>query len=364
MCLCLAAGCGDDKGTDSVVSPEITQTYPVDGATDISLFTEISIWFSRDMDEATLDSIYVNGMTAHEIEYSASEKMATVTVDSMFMPETVYEVKVVSHVMDTDGSNLAEDYTFSFTTGPFDCGHIQDRFEPNDDVATATPIELNTTYSLLSTCGAEERRDIYRFTVYDTVMVTATTDVSYCDTIKISFLEEFLRSDGGELSSAGTSINIPGSFTWHYSFLPGTYHFSIGKYHPDQYTAAYSLTLETSEPCQDDAYEDNDLFDEAAALTAGSYTGLRGCKTDQDYYSLELTEGQVLTVTYTQTSEPQVLRRLTIYDAEERELFRRQESASQTVGAHNITSTGTYYIGFFFWSDNIVYDLDIEVTGP
>jgi hypothetical protein len=362
-CICLASGCGDDKGTE-VVSPEVTQTYPEDGAVDVSLYTGVSIWFSRDMDEASLDSIYIGDMTTQYAQYSASEKMVTVLPDSMLKPETLYEVRVVSYVMDTDGNNLAEDYTFGFTTGPFDCAHIQDRFEPNDDIATATPVELNTTYRLLSTCGAEERRDLFRFTVDDTVMVTARTDISYCDTIKISFLEEFLRSDGEALSSAGTSISPPSSITWHYSFLPGTYHYSIGKYHPDQYTAPYSLTLETSEPCRDDVYEDNDLFDEAAVLTPGSYSGLRGCKTDQDYYSLELIEGQVLTVTYNQTSAPQVLRRLTIYDVEQRELLRRQESASPTVGTINIPSTGTYYIGFFFWSDDIAYDLDIEVTGP
>ena len=57
-CMCLVAGCGDDKGTE-VTPPQITQTYPEDGVTDVSLLTEISVWFSRDMDQATLDSIYI-----------------------------------------------------------------------------------------------------------------------------------------------------------------------------------------------------------------------------------------------------------------------------------------------------------------
>jgi hypothetical protein len=361
--MCLILGCGDDNVTE-VVSPKVTQTYPEDGATDVNLFTEISIWFSRDMDEASLDSIYVGDMTNHSVDYSGSEKMATVLVDSMLKPGTLYEVRVVSYVMDTDGNKLAADYEFSFTTGPFDCAHLQDRFEPNDDITTATPVELDTHYPRLSTCGGQERRDLFRFTVTDTVKVTAMNHVSHSDSNKANFLVEFLRSDGAELTAAGMLGNVPGNMDWWRTFLPGTYYLSTGKYHDDQYIVAYDLVLETSEPCQDDEFEDNDLFDEAAPMTPGSYPGLRGCKVDEDYYSLELTGGQTLTVTYAQTSTPEKLRRLTIYDEGERELLRRQESTSPTVGTLTIPSTGTYYIGFFFWNDDITYDLDIEVSGP
>jgi len=362
-CICLVLGCGDDKGTE-VVSPKVTQTYPEDGATDVSLFTGISVWFSRDMDEATLDSIYVSDMTNHDVEYSVSEKMATVLLDSMFKPETLYEVRVVSYVADTDGNNLAADHTFSFTTGPFDCAHIQDRFEPNDDLANATPIELDTPYTFLSSCGSEERRDFFRFTVESEAKITVKNYVTYSDSNEGSFLVEFLRQDGTEYISAGIHHDVPGTMEWRRSFLPGTYIVTTGKYHDDQYTVAYNFLLETSEPCQEDEFEDNDLFDEAAPMTPGTYTDLRGCAVDLDYYSIELTAGQRITVTFTQTNTPTNLRRLSIFDVEERELVRRQESTDITIGILDITATGTYYIGFFFWADDTTYDLDIEVTGP
>jgi hypothetical protein len=362
-CICLVAGCGDDD-TVNVVTPKVTQTFPEDGATGLSLFTPISIWFSREMDEASLDSIFVDNKPASMIEYVSGDKRAIVYADTLLEAEAVHEVLVSSYAMDTGGNNLASDYTFSFTTGPLDCAHLQDRFEPNDDVLTATPVELNVTYNLLSSCGDAERRDLFRFTVGDTVKVTAKNHVSYSDSTRANFLVEFLRPDGAEYTAAGMLGHVPGNMDWYKTVLPGTYIVSTGKYHDDQYLVAYDLTLETSEPCIDDEYEDNDFFDEAPLLSPGNYTDLRACMQDKDYYMLDLEAGQTLEVTFTQTSTPERLRRLLLYNSDYDELARVQSSSSPTTAGLIISETGTYYVGLIFWNDDIVYDLLIDVTGP
>ena len=76
-------GCSDDKGTEaSLTAPVVTTTSPTNGATDVNLNPLIFVTFSKEMDAASLDSIYVSNMTVHHVEYHDTSKTAVVYIDS------------------------------------------------------------------------------------------------------------------------------------------------------------------------------------------------------------------------------------------------------------------------------------------
>jgi hypothetical protein len=370
LAVCLLVGCGkDDSGGVRVVVPRITQIYPENGASDVNLNTFVSVWFSSDMDEASLDSIYVIGVPTHHVEYDHSQRMATVHLDTILAPETIYEARISSYVMDNHGNNLAGDSTISFTTGPFDCEHLRDMFEPNDQAALAPHLELHETYALLSSCGGEERNDVFEFTLTDTVNVIARTEAAYLDTEYVAWQMYFERANGDLYAGIGTSFGpsrmIP---THHHTFLPGTYYLHLWKYYEDHHIVVYHLTLDTSDPCQDDGYEDNDFIDQAVPISPGTIEGLRGCDSDGDFFSTDLVAGQTLTVAATEVTTKDQTRMLEIFGPDHSRLTGHVSHdhpiENPIIETWTATEGGTYYFWVYWIGDGVVYDLYVEVTGP
>lgn len=76
---------------------------------------------------------------------------------------------------------------------------------------------------------------------------------------------------------------------------PGRYYFKITSDRPQRYRIGLFAGA-VSQSCTPDAYEPNDTAETAARMTIGqSYDGL-SCPTDLDWYSLQVTEGQQLTI--------------------------------------------------------------------
>jgi hypothetical protein len=266
------SGCSDDGNGVKVVFPTVTATSPVDGATGISLNASISITFSRAMDEATLDSIYVSDMTVYRVDYDDGLKMATVYIDSLLDPQTPYDVTVSSYCMDKSGNNLSGDHTFSFTSGEFGCDELDHPFGDNHSLATAADIEFGRRYKLLPSCGGDGNMDYFKFTLTQAATVTAHYEVVYADTNKMSWRCYFPRTEDDYYTAHGSGPRIqdtPQPYELMYSFLPGTYYLRTGKTYDTGHTAVYELVVETSEACPDDAYEDNDFPDQAVPATAG-----------------------------------------------------------------------------------------------
>ena len=366
IALCLLAGCGkDDPGETRVVVPRVIQFYPEDGATDVNLNTFVSVWFSEDMEASSLDSICVTGVPSHHVEYDAAAKKATVYLDTLLAPETGYEIYVSSYVMDDHGNNIAGDTTVGFTTGPFDCEHLSDMFEPNEDAASAPDLELHRTYALLTSCGEEERNDVFAFTLTDTVKVTARTEAAYVDTEYISWHMYFERDDGSFYHGIATSFRSNNPVPFHaHTFLPGRYYLHIWKTYIDHHEVAYHLTLDTSDPCEDDAYEDNDFIDQAVPVDPGTIEGLLGCKSDGDFFSTVLAAGQLLTVTATERTALGGNRMLEIFGPDHRYLTGHFDMVNPAVESWTAVEGGTYYFWILWLADGIVYDLDVEVSGP
>ena len=359
----MLTGCGDDGGGVAVVTPRVTQTFPEDGAAGVDLTIAISVWFSRDMEEATLDSVYVLEIPASQREYDSSEKKLTLYPDGMLDPDSTYHVRVSSYCMDMDGNNLAQDYTFSFTSGQFICDDMLDRFEPNDDVSSATPIEIGVTYPMLVSCGDGERRDFYEFTLDAPAKVTATTKMANMDTSYVSWWIFWVNENGDDYVTRGTSFEEGDSTaSFHYSFLPGTYYVMVGKSEVDHHFVVYDLTLETSDACPDDEYEDNDFLYEAAPITPGTYEDLRGCYVDADFFAIDLTTGQTLTVTVTEITTNDYLKRLVIYDPDLYSKTGDTDWDNPKTESWTAEMDGPHYFQVRWWSEEVIYNLNVEVS--
>jgi hypothetical protein len=267
--------------------------------------------------------------------------------------------------MDTNGNGLNGDHTFSFTTGTLDCGHIEDYFEPNDDIASATPVEFGTEYRMLTSCGDAERKDFFKFTLTETKKVTARADVFYSDVWPLQYLFAFYDVDGHEYTSAGSQREAPGIYSWRYAFLPGTYYVEVGNYHVDAALSAYNLTLVTSEACQDDQYEDNDFYDQAVPVTPDILLeDLRACASDADWFAVDLVAGQTLTVTMTEEAPSNNTRRINIFKSSAQSVRQVQGTANPMVLTFEATEDITYAVRVYWWVDDITYDLNLEVAGP
>ncbi len=358
----LIAGCGDDGGgsqAKDTTPPTVFLTNPADGATGISPNKSIWISFSEPMDEASLDSIFIGGEAPGHIEYDMDSHSATLWPGEVLDAETECEVRVAAAVQDQAGNEMENDHFFAYTTGPFSCGGLSDQFEGNDDIANAAPVELDTWYWLVPSCGSDARYDYYKYTLTDAAMTTVKVHFVYADTTHLRWGIHFYRADGDDYSTLGTGHwPYPGDFDYHYSFLPGTYYAMIYKQDDDPFTGVYNFVIETSEPCVDDQYEDNDFADEATSITAGLHEGLRGCYVDADYYSIEMAPGKTLKVTMTETTTRGGSRTLRLW------------GPGVSVGGTNqveprtemvLTQAGTYYILTQWWTDGVIYDLNIEV---
>jgi hypothetical protein len=370
LALCFQGGCGDDDSGDiSVVTPQVTQVYPEDGATDINLNTSISVWFSRDMEETSLDSIYVIGVRSHHVEYDGGQKRATVYLDTILAPETTYQVLVSSYVMDNHGNNIAGDSITTFTTGPFDCEHLRDMFEPNNEAALAPHIEFDKTYALLSSCGSEERNDVFEFTLTDAADVLVSTEAAYVDTEYIAWQMYFERENGDLYAGIGSSFKPERMTpTHHRNFLPGTYYLHLWKAYDDHHFVVYHLTLEARQPCQDDAYEDNDFIDQAVLITPGTIEGLRGCDSDGDFFAVDLVEEETLTVAATEVTTINGARMVEIFGPDHARLTGHvshvEPIENPIIETWQATETGRYYFWVYWTDDGIVYDLSVGVESP
>jgi hypothetical protein len=370
-CLFLASlvvgGCGDDGGSRAKGDPpEITQTYPVPGATDVNLNTVVRVWFDEPLNEATIDSaaFHVVGARTHHLEYDSNEHMITLYLDTLLAPETAYQASVKSSIKTSSGEPMAADSTFGFVTGPLDCEHLEDYLEPNDDLASAAQIELDRVYPVLSSCGGSERYDYYKFVVEATAKVNVISQCVYLDTNQLDWFIRFWRGEDRELSWTSRAIAPGAEASYHYTCLPGTYYAEVRKYNEDDHLVAYELEVQALDPCEDDVYEDNDFIDEAAPVSVGTTADLRGCRGDRDFYSIYLYTDQTLTATATQTTEFWGNRRLRIYDPQgisriDTTFNGQQEPATRSWTAEQ---DGTHYVKVRWWMDGVHYDLDIVIT--
>jgi hypothetical protein len=365
MTLGALAGCGGDDGSSprDTEPPAVTVTNPASGATWVSPNRPVRITFSEAMDAASLDSVFIEGIVAGAREYDDESHSVTLWLAEMLETGTEYNVRVAAAVRDRAGNSMEEDHIFTYTTmqGPVTCASLYDHFENDDHIPYATEVATGRWYWLIPSCGGNERYDFYAFTLTDPASVTLRMNLVYADTTDMDWRLHFYREDGGNYCSDRISLSCPAEMTLSHSFLPGTYYARISKADDDDHVGVYSFVLETSDPCPDDEYEDNDFEDEATPITAGLLEGLRGCDEDADYFSIEMEAGKTLRVTMTEVTNVAggIERKLSLYGpGVGTGVTDWTEPRIEMITALEDT---THYIEARWGTDGVVYNLNVEV---
>lgn len=117
------AGCGDDDkpNNSDTTPPTVSSTTPANGATLVSLTSNVTAEFSEDMDSTTITSSTFTLMqganpVAGTVTYS-SNPGATFNPDAELLPNTTYTATITTGAEDLAGNGLDEGYVWSFTTG-------------------------------------------------------------------------------------------------------------------------------------------------------------------------------------------------------------------------------------------------------
>ena len=109
-----------------IIAPTVISVSPLNGATGVSVGTTVSAIFSEAMNAATITGTTVelrnpsNVVVTGTVSYNPSTRTATLTPSASLTASTVYTAKVIggaSGVKDVAGNALANDFTWSFTTG-------------------------------------------------------------------------------------------------------------------------------------------------------------------------------------------------------------------------------------------------------
>jgi hypothetical protein len=363
MMVSVLIGCGDDGGqVVTAKRPSVKQTSPQDGAVDTNLNPLIQVWFDDRLDEATIDSaaFHVAGAATHRLEYSDADSAIMLYPAAILEPESTYTVLVTTAIKNAHGRGMLSNFTFSFTTGPRDRDHLVDYLEPNDDMDSAAEIEVDKTYPVLGSCGADEF-DYYKFTLTDTAKVTLHIDHSFSELDQTGWVLRFRVCGGPFYVPLFTHLDTGKSVNIRYSFLPGTYCVETGNTEGDVRLAVYDLTLETSAPCPDDAYEDNDFHWGAEYIAQGLHS-LRGCDGDHDYFKISLDAGQTLTATVSQVPPGNLQRKLRISDMGNFTLIDSTGFEDPVTLYWVAIQDTTHHIEVKWYDDDIEYTLHVDVS--
>jgi hypothetical protein len=364
----LTQSCGNDDDSivapDDTTAPTVASSIPAHGSTGVALVPSIEINFSETMDATTINDTTITLLSAADdrttatllVDYDGTEHKAVCIPDSTLAPETSYTLRCSDAVHDADGIAMESPWVATFETGPFDCVHLADRLEDNDSTAEAVTVEWDIWYRRLTDC--DEEGDFFEITLDDTAMVTVHYIVRAID--GPMWRLEFQQQDGDVYFFSSGPAYIGTVRDRSFTFLPGTYYVMLQGDEPTSY-ALYDVEFATGPPCSDDIYEDNDFPDEAAPITAGTFTGLRGCRYDEDHYALDAAAGQTMTVTVATPGY------------ENRRKVRIRSPLSGTLASYNgfegpvtveatLTDTGTHIIEVIMSVDGVAYDMDVGLA--
>jgi hypothetical protein len=337
-------------------APTVVSADPAEGTVDVPLLQPFTVTFSEAMDRTSLNLLTIElGSPAVPIglHIPASAQSVVVQPDSLLHPDQPMAL-TISGATDLAGNALAP-FTLNVTTGPLDCAHLADRFEPNDLPSTAAEVKTDTTYTGLATCL--EDVDFFRITLQDTLKVRAETKIHYAD--EDPWQIYWTRADGQNYATLGTTARRGIIPSFQHTFLPGTYYVMIFGYEEEQ-RVLYDLRLRTEAPCVEDPFEDNDFEDEAAPVAAGSHQGLRGCYVDADWYSVPIAADKTLTLTMN-TRDYTSHRRVTIIMPDGTRVSDTRRDETVTSISAPTTAEGDALVMCMVWADGIVYDMTIGI---
>jgi hypothetical protein len=203
-------------------------------STDLELWTDI-----EDAAAYSEDVRLVSSSNAENVESSSIYEV---------LPAGTYYFRVREEGMD---ANIAS-YDLVFEVMP------QDICEENDEVGSPCAIDLAQDYHFY--VDPYDRYDYFSITTTDSSLVTITLDID--DSVKVS---EIAAAISGE--SWLSHETIGNEHTYTYSLASGTYTLNVSR--TFSYLVGYGLRIEEAPTVVADAYEENDDYTTATAITNG-----------------------------------------------------------------------------------------------
>ncbi len=358
----LLASCGGDGGSgpDDTTPAGIDELNIQDGATDLSLGSRPEVTFDSPMDGSTIteSTLYLEerALDAH-VEYDEESRTATLTPDTLLAPNTPHRLVISDDIEEENGTPLPETVTIDFETGDFDCDGISDYMEPNGEVPTAPMIEFDRWYRTLTLC--EDDRDYFRFTLTETAKVWINAVARHLPGTQWSVT--FRTEEGLNYVMSIANPALTDTTRRRFTFLPGTYGVGVTVSSAPMYFL-YDFMINTDEPCDDDAWEDNDFLHEAQPVTPGTIENLRSCYADSDWFSLSLEEGQTITVTMdVESPGAATMWSLAVLDEDELVVESELGSDDPMVVTGEVPADGTYYVAAWYSGEGAHYSLDISI---
>jgi hypothetical protein len=118
----------DYSNTDSIIvirepettPPTVGATIPADQATGIAVNLPVTVTFSEEMNSSTINVetfLLTDGSGEVNGSVTYTDQTATFVPDTTLVYETLYTARVTTGVTDLSGNAMAEEYSWSFTTG-------------------------------------------------------------------------------------------------------------------------------------------------------------------------------------------------------------------------------------------------------
>ena len=119
--LLLPVACSPGGGGGGITpppeAPEVTQTLPVDGATNVAVGTILRITFSKAMDAGTTEAAFgVAPAVTCTFTWTVDQRAMTCTPTTDLAPDTTYTVTVAASAESDDGVPLGTAEAFDFKT--------------------------------------------------------------------------------------------------------------------------------------------------------------------------------------------------------------------------------------------------------
>ncbi|MHA1699741.1 MAG: pre-peptidase C-terminal domain-containing protein, partial [Promethearchaeota archaeon] len=112
---------------------------------------------------------------------------------------------------------------------------------------------------------------------------------------------------------------------------------------------------------QDDSFEDNDQFSDAASVSTGYYTDLYVSEYDEDWYSISVSRGNIIKVNLEFTDDDGDID-LELYTSSNNEVASSTSSSDNELATYTASSTTTIYIRVFLYSgESNTYNMRITI---
>jgi hypothetical protein len=184
---------GDDPVQTDTTPPTVAAIYPDDGAENIRVGATVSVTFSEEIDQSTVnDSTFVVEGVNGTIMYS--NKIATFTPASDLDVNTGYTIVITTAVSDLAGNHLARTFISSFTTG--------DVFFENG--SSYFPMSDGDTWYYTDASN----RKIVRAVQGDTVIITPAADLTPIERTCTRVLENDTTTECWSIDSIGFNVHL------------------------------------------------------------------------------------------------------------------------------------------------------------